>query len=86
MNLQQQNVIIIIIIRTIIWEKSKFVKLSESIFEYIKDLAIFLILNTCIRCSFKFLLKVGVEESIVNAPVCRVKTQTTEKVRLDLNS
>jgi hypothetical protein len=23
--------------------------------------------NTCIECSFKFLLKVGVEESIVNA-------------------
>jgi hypothetical protein len=27
-----------------------------------------------------------VEESIVNAPVCRVKTQTTQKVRLDLNN
>jgi hypothetical protein len=38
-------------------------------------------------CSFKFLLIVGVEESIVNHwSVCREKTQTTQKVRLDLNS
>jgi hypothetical protein len=40
-----------------------------------------------IGCSFKFILKVGVEESIVNAPlVSQQKTQTTEKLRLDLNS
>jgi hypothetical protein len=38
--------------------------------------------------SFKFILEVGVEESIVNAPHVSVqsKTQTTQKVRLDLNS
>jgi hypothetical protein len=43
--------------------------------------------NIYIRCSFKFSLKVGVEESIVNVPlvVGRVKIQTTQKVRLDLN-
>jgi hypothetical protein len=42
-------------------------------------------------CSFKFILKAGVEESIVNAPLARLqsensKTQTMHKVRLDLNS
>jgi hypothetical protein len=40
-------------------------------------------------CSFKYILNVGVEESIADAPlvtVCKVKTQTTQKVRLDLNS
>jgi hypothetical protein len=39
---------------------------------------------------FKFHLKVGVEESIVNAPLVNLqskkKTQTTQKVGLDLNS
>jgi hypothetical protein len=41
-----------------------------------------------IGCSFKFPVKVGVEESIViphHSSVCRVKAQTTQKVRLDLN-
>jgi hypothetical protein len=44
--------------------------------------------STHIGCSFKFILKVGVEELIVNAPVAsrRAKTQTTQKVRLDLNN
>jgi hypothetical protein len=37
-----------------------------------------------IGCSFKFPVKVGVEESIVSS-VCSVKAQTTQKVRLDLN-
>ncbi|CAH1371887.1 unnamed protein product [Tenebrio molitor] len=37
---------------------------------------------------FCFLVKVGVEESIVNvhSSVCRLKTQITQKVRLELNS
>jgi hypothetical protein len=38
-----------------------------------------------IGCSFKCLLKVGVEKSIVNARRT-VKTQTTQKLRSDLNS
>jgi hypothetical protein len=39
-------------------------------------------------CSLKFLLKVAVEESIVNEPLVSLhsKTQTTQKVRLDLHS
>jgi hypothetical protein len=45
-------------------------------------------------CFFKFGGEVGVEELIVNEPLvlktqifsnCRLKTQTTQKVRLDLN-
>jgi hypothetical protein len=39
-----------------------------------------------IGCAFKFLLKVGVEESIVNAPLVSLQKNTTHKVRLDLNS
>jgi hypothetical protein len=47
----------------------------------------FIKMNQNIGCSFKFILKVGVGRSIVNAPlVCRIKTQTTQKVRLYLNS
>jgi hypothetical protein len=40
-----------------------------------------------IECSFTLLLKVGVEESIVNAPLVnlQIKNQTTQKVRLGLN-
>jgi hypothetical protein len=40
------------------------------------------------RVFIKFVLKVGVEELIVNAPLVSLqsKTQTTQKVRLDLNS
>jgi hypothetical protein len=38
-----------------------------------------------IGCAFKFILKVGVEESIVNAPLHSENT-TTQKVRLDLSS
>jgi hypothetical protein len=40
----------------------------------------------CIGCSF--LLKVDAEESIVNTPLITLdsKTQTTQTVRLDLNS
>jgi hypothetical protein len=35
-----------------------------------------------IGCSFKFIVKAGVEESIVNAPLrLKVKTQTTQKAR-----
>jgi hypothetical protein len=37
-----------------------------------------------IGCAFKFILKVGVEESIVNAPLH--SENTTQKVRLDLSS
>jgi hypothetical protein len=39
--------------------------------------------STHVGCSFKFILKVGVEELIVNAPLAsrRAKTQTTQKVR-----
>jgi hypothetical protein len=45
-------------------------------------------LSESMGCSFKFILKVGLEESIVNAPLVRLhrKTQTTQKMRLDLNS
>jgi hypothetical protein len=46
-----------------------------------------LVCDDGIGCSFKFLLKVGVEKSIVNAPhssVCRVKTQTMQKVKLSV--
>jgi hypothetical protein len=41
-----------------------------------------------IGCTFKFPVKVGVEESIVNAPLVslQIKNTTTQKVRLDLNS
>jgi hypothetical protein len=41
-----------------------------------------------IGCSFIFLLKVDVEQSIVNAPLVSLqsKSTTTQKVRLDLNS
>jgi hypothetical protein len=42
-----------------------------------------------IGCSFKFVLKVGVEESIYGEHTThhyRVKTQITQKVRLDFNS
>jgi hypothetical protein len=38
-------------------------------------------------CLLKFPVKVGVEESIVNAPLVSLSSaQTTETVRLDLNS
>jgi hypothetical protein len=39
-----------------------------------------------IECSFKCILKVGVE--VLNAPLVNLqrKTQTTQKVRLDLNN
>jgi hypothetical protein len=38
--------------------------------------------------NFFLIIKFGVEESIVNAPLVslQIKTQTTQKVRLDLNS
>jgi hypothetical protein len=39
----------------------------------------------CKGCFLKFAIEVGVEESIVNEPLV-LKTQTTQKVRLDLNS
>jgi hypothetical protein len=41
-----------------------------------------------IGCFFKFHLKVGVEESIVNAPLVSLDSKNTNnaKVRLDLNS
>jgi hypothetical protein len=56
-----------------------------------KILSLFKTFTSCTHYtgySFKFIPKVGVEQSIVNAPfVSRgVKTQTTQKVRLDLNS
>jgi hypothetical protein len=35
-------------------------------------------LSYSIGCSFKFILKVDVEESIVNLSVCRVKTKHTK--------
>jgi hypothetical protein len=43
---------------------------------------------SCIGCSFKFILKVGLEELIVNAPLFSVQSKNTNnaKVRLDLNS
>jgi hypothetical protein len=36
-------------------------------------------LSYSIGCSFKFILKVDVEESIVNLSVCRVKTKQHKK-------
>jgi hypothetical protein len=59
-------------------------KLINNMYNYIEGN--FVRIN--IGCSFKCILKVGVDELIVNAPrsVYRVKTQTTQKVRLDLNS
>jgi hypothetical protein len=41
-----------------------------------------------IRCSFKFILKVGAEESIVNAPLINLqsKNTNTQNVGLDLIS
>jgi hypothetical protein len=34
-----------------------------------------------IECSFKFLLKVGVEESIVNAPLVSLQSKNTNNIR-----
>jgi hypothetical protein len=39
-----------------------------------------------IGCSFKFLLRVGVEESIVKAPLASLQGKISQKVRLDLTS
>jgi hypothetical protein len=47
-----------------------------------------LLFSCCIGYSFKFILKVGVEESIVNAPLVSLRGKNTNnaKVRLDLNN
>jgi hypothetical protein len=46
-----------------------------------KNLSLMTLYNLCysIGCSFKFILKVDVEESIVNLSVCRVKTKQHKK-------
>jgi hypothetical protein len=46
----------------------------------IYDLAhVYLSLEVCIRCSFKFLLKVGVKESVVNAPLVSLHSTNNSK-------
>jgi hypothetical protein len=35
-------------------------------------------------CSFKFILKVGIEESIVNAPLVRLQSKNTNKSKVRL--
>jgi hypothetical protein len=37
-----------------------------------------------IGCSFKFLLKVGFEESIVNAPLARVQSKNTNNAKSEV--
>jgi hypothetical protein len=48
----------------------------------------FLKFKKTIECSFKFLLYVALEESIVNAPLISLQSKKTNdaKIRLDLNS
>jgi hypothetical protein len=41
-------------------------------------------LNNSIGCSFKFFLKVGVEESIVNAPLARLQSKNTNNAKSEV--
>jgi hypothetical protein len=45
-----------------------------------------MILRKSIRCSFKFLLKVGIEESIVNAPLVSLQSKKTTDLYDTLDS
>jgi hypothetical protein len=40
--------------------------------------------DVCIGCSFKFLLKVGVEESIVNAPLVSLQSKNTNNAESEV--
>jgi hypothetical protein len=38
-------------------------------------------IRVCIGCSFKFVLKVGVEESVVNAPLVSLQSKNTNNAK-----
>jgi hypothetical protein len=39
---------------------------------------------SCIGCSFKFILKIGVEESNVNAPLVKLQSKTTNNAKSEV--
>jgi hypothetical protein len=38
----------------------------------------------CVGCSFKFLLKVGLEESVVNAPLVNLHSKNTNNAKSEV--
>jgi hypothetical protein len=55
------------------------------VFWFIQDMSMLSCnIYTLYRCSFEFILKVGVEESIVNAPLARLQSKNTNDAKSDV--